>query len=479
MHDNLSDIRKRFNALQSKGELNEENTKNKVIVPLLYLLGYKEEWFSYEPPIVDNKNRADIMITTDNRDATPLIIEAKAGTKELTDADLKQLTVDYLAKIGYEWGILSNGQEFWLINRTIKGTYKEKVILKFDIFNAEDFDIVKYFSYEYLYDREVTRYFKYLKEFEIHRKMKEDFSKRSWEQYYFTIYNFFEFLARKGRYCNIETLRIQDFQEYILYEIESKKRENKRYAMTKTTIINKYRWLKGMFSYFKDDGQISKNPFDCSVNDALKGISYIDDEPQNQEPITVEELDMFFQKLGETYKNERNLIIAYLCIYAGLDREEIRNLKIEHFDFKKKVLSIHSREIPLPDKLIIQIKEYIEQRKFDRAKNVDYLFYSTYGKTDESYFGPLDPSTFNFIIGKNLKKIEVKKERKKVLNQKFIKYSLIKNMFEESYHIEEISYLTGLSLSQIGKYITIEEIENKINISRMRNKHPYKKYFVD
>lgn len=50
-------------------------------------------------------------------------------------------------------------------------------------------------------------------------------------------------------------------------------------------------------------------------------------------------------------------------------------------------------------------------------------------------------------------------------------------MFKNGFTIEEIKYLTGLSLTSIGKYITNEDIANKIQLKDFYKRHPYKAFF--
>lgn len=50
-------------------------------------------------------------------------------------------------------------------------------------------------------------------------------------------------------------------------------------------------------------------------------------------------------------------------------------------------------------------------------------------------------------------------------------------MFKNGFTIEEIKYLTGLSLTSIGNYITDNDIANKVELKNFYRRHPYKAFF--
>lgn len=92
-------VRKRFGKC-------EENVKNKIVVPLLELLGYSLQQnmdFEYH---VENK-KADVALLLDNK--PKLLVEAK-DLDEPLDKYISQ-ALEYAYKKGVEWVILSNGLE--------------------------------------------------------------------------------------------------------------------------------------------------------------------------------------------------------------------------------------------------------------------------------------------------------------------------------------------------------------------------------
>lgn len=74
-----------------------------------------------------------------------------------------------------------------------------------------------------------------------------------------------------------------------------------------------------------------------------------------------------------------------------------------------------------------------------------------------------------------MSRTDLTEKRKKEITIYTIKKSTILKMLKQGFHIEEILYLTGLSLSSLEKYLL--DIDLKGNITRMTSKHPYAKFF--
>ncbi|HID0833416.1 TPA: tyrosine-type recombinase/integrase, partial [Clostridium botulinum] len=118
------------------------------------------------------------------------------------------------------------------------------------------------------------------------------------------------------------------------------------------------------------------------------------------------------------------------------------------------------------------LKKYKNYKKINKI-NCEFLFYSKYrGK-----YNKLNDVSFNRIISLQAFKTNLDSERKKLITPSFIKESLIKKMFKNGFTIEEIKYLTGLSLTSIGNYITDNDIANKVELKNFYRRHPYKAFF--
>lgn len=363
MFDELVYFRKKFNELINDRP-NEENIKFHLVVPILQLLGYKSEWFVFEDRVVDKRSRIDISIKVP-RD-TPIYIEIKRGDKQLSEKDVEQIII-YLSKIGFEWGILTNGQEFILLNNSLKGTYLDKEVFKFDLLIPGTEKVLVYFTYEYLSKSKVTRYFLYLKQFDIYRRISEKKINSSLLNYHSSIRSFFDYLASKNQFIKLEDLRIQDVKDFIRSDIERKKSEQKRFAVSKSSIINKFRFIKGMYNTLIKHGVIQLNPLEYIREEIiLEGMEYLE-STNDFVPISDEEIEAILREIevknsfGD--KADRNKLIVLLTLYAGLTREEIRSINISDINFNKRTLTVNQKVIPLPDNLIIRIKNLIRNRE--------------------------------------------------------------------------------------------------------------------
>lgn len=136
-------------------------------------------------------------------------------------------------------------------------------------------------------------------------------------------------------------------------------------------------------------------------------------------------------------------------------------------------LTINKRKIPLTEKLYNELNDYMNFKKSKKIK-CEYLFYSKYNNK----YDKLSSNTFIRIISFYISEAQnIPKERKELITPSFIRESLIKKMFKNGFTIEEIKYLTGLSLTSIGKYITNDDIANKVELKNFYKRHPYKAFF--
>lgn len=75
------------------------------------------------------------------------------------------------------------------------------------------------------------------------------------------------------------------------------------------------------------------------------------------------------QKMLTTEKNLRNFVLVYMAFKTGLRCHELSSLKIEHIDFKNKLLTVingkgeKDRQVHIDDDLIQKLKFHIQDRK--------------------------------------------------------------------------------------------------------------------
>lgn len=467
----LNQILEKIMLLTQQNGTTEQDVTNKLVKPLLVMLGYSEEWFKYEPHRFNGK--VDICIYINGNYREQFFIEIK-NINEKLNKHIKQLDI-YLTANNIEWGLLTNGIDYILLNRR-NGDLDKQEVFRINLLDQECETYLKHIELDSLFNKRTTDYFRDLAQYKNY--FLENNKSSSWGSYNNTLTNFFNYLINKyKKYYRLDNERsLDDFKDFILFEINhNKQSNNKKVAKRKATILNKYAHIKGFMDFIVLSGIAQQNKFkNLTEDDMLEGTN-CEVPTKNKIPLEADELkQMLDYYKGNSRDSLRNTLILLLTLYAGLDRNEIRTIEHSNIDFKKKVLTIKQREIPLTDKLFNSICDYIELKK-EKKLTSNYLFPSNYGnKANDA----LAEGNFNQIINISLENSKIPKERQKELNIKFLRESLIKRMFNEGFHIEEISYLTGLNLSSLSKYISPQDVAKKVNLkSKLTKRHPYIMFF--
>jgi len=104
--------------LADSPQMDEENTKRKIIEPLVELLGWDilsaDVELEYSVQIGSGTKKVDYALKIEE---TPVVfIEAKGADTQLTSSNEDQLR-SYMRQVGVDWGLLSNGREFAIFRR--------------------------------------------------------------------------------------------------------------------------------------------------------------------------------------------------------------------------------------------------------------------------------------------------------------------------------------------------------------------------
>ncbi|AJD25579.1 tyrosine-type recombinase/integrase [Clostridium botulinum] len=470
LYEDLVSIKNEYDNLKSP---NEANVKTFVVIPFLKLLGYKHYWMDIEGNAEICRSPKDIVLYVNDDKNNLFFIETKNKTTKI-EPYIDQL-LKYMHQKGIEWGLITNGNDYILLNDISKLEFNEKIILRFNLNNIlnyqQDIKIIEYFSYEYLFNRHYTKYFKYLPEFKKHLRKSKNLNEQSWRQYKSTLINYFIYLSNNHQKYDLHFIYPSDFKEFLKTDIYEKKNRNERHATSNTTIINKFNYLKSFVEFLNQNKYIKENCFENLVeDDILEGFSF-DNKLSKYELLNNNEILNMFNLYTKKRNSKRNILILLIFLYTGLDIQEIQNIK--DADINNRYLTINKRKIPLTEKLYDELKDYMNLKKSNKIK-CEYLFYSKYSNK----YDKLSGNTFIRIISFYVSEAkDIPKERKKLITPSFIRESLIKKMFKNGFTIEEIKYLTGLSLTSIGKYITNEDIANKIELKDFYKRHPYKAFF--
>ena len=111
-------VERSASIIESSPQMNEENTKAKIIRPLIELLGWdvysSDVDLEYPMKIGSGSKRADYALLLEG---TPVVfIEAKGCDTTLSDTERSQLK-SYMRQTGVDWGLLTNGSTFEVLKR--------------------------------------------------------------------------------------------------------------------------------------------------------------------------------------------------------------------------------------------------------------------------------------------------------------------------------------------------------------------------
>lgn len=468
-------LRERYMRLintKDEADLTEANTRAKIVAYFLQSSGYKEDWQSFEYPLRKGKHFTDITIK--KNDKIIMIVEVKKAGKTLTDSDVSQLC-DYLNNQKTEWGILTNGRDYWLVNNDIDSSAEQRFLFKYNLLDIIDtkYDLL---SYKSLFEEKTTLYKKYIRQYELY-KLRENENLNTLSTYLDTISDFFDYLTDKYSFRELKHISSSDFKQFLKSYISSTKQsKSEKTISSPRTIINKYRHISNFYSVMnKYTEKDLINPFAyMNPEDMLNGVIDKQDEDAYFLNMTPEIINCIKNDYHGSKTRERQRLIFLLSLYLGLRREDLRLLKTEDISYEKNQITVKGFILKIPEYLTIEIKRYITEHRGINPK-VDYIFDSNYG---DWAGGPLSIGSINRDIKKCSQFIKsCFPEIKIKLTFENIRIMLVREMFKCNFTLEEIATITNMSLNSISKYISNEDIHEKTEIISLPSKHPFYEFF--
>ncbi|AOT68302.1 tyrosine-type recombinase/integrase [Geosporobacter ferrireducens] len=476
MFQEIEQIKESYINLQSNNlidDMTESDTREKLVVPFLKALGFTEDCLYRERPIIRGKAIVDVEVRKNGK--TILLVEVKRASVNKLDPHLYQLTSYLSSREEIEWGILTNGKTYILVNKSLKADFNQKKVLDYNIFHKFDKNTLNYFTYNYIFQNKLTHYLKFTRQYEI-LKSKENKNKVSFSRYYETINKYFQYLEKTIGYRDIKHLNAEDFIQFNKNDILESYKRNK--PITKiNTIKNRYAHIKNFYDLFEKEKLTDENPFKFNISDKeLVDIYGLSLDEEEKEPLTVDEIRCILEGYEITRQPERNKLMFLLCLYCGVMREDLLSLKITDIDTKKKTITFRDKTFVLPQEFINRIENYIFNIR-NKEFNSDYFFPRKYRNSTEE---PLSISAINTIIkkaesfladGSNSREVQINPEK--------IKGMLAKKLFEAGFTLEEIISITGISLGTLSAYINTESIIERAEVKMLDKRHPYRKLFKE
>lgn len=456
---------------------NEETIKIHIVLEVLEYLGYKKDNFKFEYSSLNG--RCDILIIVNSNDK--LIVEIKRKNYLITKDDCLQLCT-YLNTHNIEWGILTNGNEYFLMNRDIQGSVEQKICLysqlcynqKSNIWNLSkkyNYLLFDYFSTQNLFQKHSTKYFAYYSSYI--NNYDDNRSLDSRKQYSSAIFRFINYLSKTYICCDDSLLSKSTLTQYMNYYCN-----NKNYM--KDTIVSTCRYLVSFLKYLETNSQLPSKYFMNFNYDEFLSTLEFNNYSKKSSNITTEEAKLllnYYDNSNRIFASLRNKLILNLLLYIAPSINSIVNIKVNDIDLKRKVLNINDTKISLPPKLLNDLSIYIVERNKLKPK-LENLFFTKYGKK----YKPLSTTTLITNINNSFNEINsLPQSRKKDLNISNIQHSVIENMLKRNFSLEEISTITGTSIATLSKYLNDDLLKKRIkNINKSINssKHPYYELFI-
>ncbi|MFD1643225.1 type I restriction enzyme HsdR N-terminal domain-containing protein [Halohasta litorea] len=121
--------------IESSPQMDEENTKVKLVQPFLELLGWDlystEVALEYTVPMASGSTHVDYALLIG--DSPVVFVEAKPIRSTLTDSEVQQLRSYMRQELDTDWGILTNGKSFEVLTKNQQNGGEEVSVVQFDL----------------------------------------------------------------------------------------------------------------------------------------------------------------------------------------------------------------------------------------------------------------------------------------------------------------------------------------------------------
>ena len=129
-------VRRCQQLIEASPQMDEENTKVKLVQPFLELLGWDlystEVALEYTIPMASGSTHVDYALLVG--DSPVVFVEAKPVRSTLSDTDVRQLRSYMRQELDVDWGILTNGKSFEVLTKNHRDNGGEEVsVVQFDL----------------------------------------------------------------------------------------------------------------------------------------------------------------------------------------------------------------------------------------------------------------------------------------------------------------------------------------------------------
>jgi hypothetical protein len=127
--------------IESSPQMDEENTKVKLVQPFLELLGWDlystEVALEYKIPMASGSTHVDYALLVG--DSPVVFVEAKPARSTLSDKEVQQLRSYMRQELDVDWGVLTNGKSFEVLTKNHSDNGGEEVsVVQFNLNDLAD-----------------------------------------------------------------------------------------------------------------------------------------------------------------------------------------------------------------------------------------------------------------------------------------------------------------------------------------------------
>lgn len=294
-----------------------------------------------------------------------------------------------------------------------------------------------------------------------------------------SIPKFLEYLEYEKNYSpkTIESYKT-DLEEFLKYYISetsekdislSEKPHLRSYLMnlsqtslSERSINRKISSIKSYYKYLLKIGEIQTSP--------ASGIKIIKHYKEVQIPFSEEELNRLFENdeiFPESIIGIRDRLVLELFYQTGIRRKELIDLKVDDVNFHEKNIKVtgkrnKQRVIPVGEKLLLLLEQYIELRKTQYNSESPRLFITENGKPF------YDKLVYN-LVNSYLSQVSTKKKKSPhVLRHSFATHML--NQGAELNAVKELLGHSSLSATQVYTHGSIEQLKKVFNQAHPRER---------
>lgn len=481
----IQDLNLRWNELEQRGDFAEATVIDYIIMPFMRNIGYNvETCFYHHEYRCCQDGRVDMYVEIKDLKDEGIYVEAKRGNLPIGSDQIKQIS-KYLYANNIKWGILTNGKEYYLVNKDILSEKNndngeallDRVVLMCDLKGRQD--KIKYLSKEYIFYNRKTLLMKDIAQFKAFK------SYRNWEVYYSTLSGFFDYyceviepeliISSPYSYTYLSDIREKHFKQYLL-TLKPKKKNKEGISLN--IVKSKCSHISAMFNEFEKRKYITINNFrNIRVNIVEQFINegIVREKSVIDNYLTRENIEIILKRFSSSEEKDgtTKTIIFGMVAYYGLTKAEVIEFLLQPWNcinFDEKIINFGDCKRNLP----LLLEDSFKRLKKVAGKRKQIL--CNKGERGQSISKDIVAATFDEI--KKMKDVSGRKH----FTPEYVRKMLIVNMFESEVSIEEICGYVGISLGSIEKILGKDYIA-KIGLKRWnmkkerKRKHPFEVQF--